>query len=117
MPAIASEKALRKLVIELAAATPEDIVAVLAMLNPRARASVQSLLAAYTDVPDVFDLDVAPAVATTAGLSDWLSARIQGIGAAGEEFHITAKTSETLRMIVATMPRSATRTQNEGAGR
>jgi len=117
MPAIASEKALRKLVIELAEATPEDIVAVLAMLDPRARATVQGLLAAYTDVPDVFNLEVIPVMASTSGLSDWLTARIGKSGASGDGFQITPRTAEALRTIVAAMPRGTSRMQPDGVGR
>jgi hypothetical protein len=103
MPPIGSEKALRKLVIELASATPEDIVAVLAMLDARTRATVRSLLAAYTDLSDVFSLDVPPA-ANTARLSGWLAARTLGQSREGDDYRITPKTLETLQMIVASLP-------------
>ena len=103
MPPIGSEKALRKLVIELAAAMPEDIVAVLGMLDARARATVRALLAAYTDLNDVFNLE-APPTANTAGLSEWLAARTLGPLPEGDDYRMTAKTAETLRAIVASMP-------------
>jgi hypothetical protein len=118
MPAIASEKALRKLVIDLAATTPEDIVAVLAMLDPRTRAAVQGLLAAYTDLSDVFDLAMTPAATNTSGLSDWLALRTQGAGATDDDFRMTPKAAETLRTIVASMPRHRIgRAPNDGADR
>ncbi len=99
-----SEKALRKLVIELAEATPEDIAAVLGMLDARARAMVRSLLAAYTDFGDIFDLEATPPIANTSGLSDWLAARTLGQPADGDDYHLTPKTADTLRAIVASLP-------------
>ena len=104
VPEIAHQKALRKLVIELAATTPEDVVAVLAMLDPQARAAVQGLLAAYTDLPDVFELELSPAAANTAGLSGWLAARTLGQIVEGDDFRITPRTADALRAIVAAMP-------------
>lgn len=98
-----SEKALRVLVAELAEATPEDIAAVLGMLAPRSRATVQSMLAAYTDFDGVFDLEIVAPAVDTPGLSDWLAARVQG-HAADEDFRITPKTNEMLRLIVASAP-------------
>lgn len=112
-PEIADQKALRKLVIELAATTPEDIVAVLAMLDPRARATVQGLLAAYTDLPDVFEMALPPP-ANTFGLSDWLAARTLGQSVDDDDFRITPGTADALRAIVASMPGAG---RGEGSGR
>jgi|SRR6185312_2786038 len=112
-PEIADQKALRRLVIELAATTPEDIVAVLAMLDPRARAAVQGLLAAYTDLPDIFEMALPPP-ANTSGLSDWLVARTRGQSPDGGEFRITPGTADALRTIVAAMPGAG---RGEGSGR
>lgn len=104
-----SEKALRKLVIELAEATPEDIVAVLAMLDDRARAVVQSLLAAYTDIGNVFEMEALPPTTETFGLSEWLAARASGRSRDGDDFRLTARTVETLRTLAAGL-------RSEGAG-
>ncbi len=101
MPPIRSEKALRKLVMELASATTEDIAAVLSMLDTRSAAMVRALLAAYTDVGDVFDLEAAPQVTQTSGLSDWLAARILDRPRDGKGYDITPKTLETLRALAA----------------
>ena len=105
MPPVHSEKALRKLVIELATATTEDIAAVLAMLEPRQAAMMRALLAAYTDVGDIFELEAAPQVARTSGLSDWLAARTLGQQPMdGADYTITPKTAETLRALAASLP-------------
>lgn len=101
MPPIRSEKAMRKLVMELATATTEDIAAVLSMLDARSAAMMRALLAAYTDVGDVFELDAAPAVSHTSGLSDWLAARVMGQSLDGEDYRITPATAEALRVLAA----------------
>lgn len=107
---IRSEKALRKLVMELAEATTEDIAAVLSMLDTRSAAMVRSLLAAYTDVGDVFELPVAvPAATRTSGLSGWLAARVLGQPVDGEEYRLTPKTAETLRALAAALPSDGVR--------
>jgi len=102
-----SEKALRKLVIELATATPEDIAAVLGMLDNRARHMVRALLAAYTDAGDVFEIETppeAPVAAPAAGLSDWLAARTLGQPRDGDGFRLTPRTAETVRALAAALP-------------
>jgi len=111
MPPIRSEKALRKLVMELATATTEDIAAVLSMLDARSAAMVRALLAAYTDVGDVFGLEApAPRPATrTSGLSGWLAARVLGQPLDGEDYRLTPRTAETLRVLVAALPADGAR--------
>jgi len=104
MPPIGSEKALRALVVELAEATVEDIAAVLAMLPPRPRAVVRSLLAAYTDLDDVFELEATPAAANISGLSDWLAARVTGEAREGDDYRITARTEAALRAQAKSIP-------------
>lgn len=107
---IRSEKALRKLVMELAEATTEDIAAVLSMLDTRSAAMVRSLLAAYTDVGDVFELPAAvPAATRTSGLSGWLAARVLGQPVDGDAYRLTPKTAETLRMLAAAPPTDGAR--------
>ena len=100
---IHSEKALRKLVMELATATTEDIAAVLAMLDDRSAAMVRALLAAYTDVGDVFELKAPPPVAHLSGFSDFLAARISGRPLFDDDYVITPKTAETLRALAGSL--------------
>lgn len=98
---IHSEKALRKLVMELATAATDDIAAVLAMLDVRSAAMVRALLAAYTDVGDVFELKAAPPAARLSEFSDWLAARISGQSLYDDDYRITPTTAETLRALAA----------------
>ena len=104
MPSTGSDKALRKLVAELAATTPEDMAAVLGMLDPRAAAQVRSLLAAYGGVVDVFDVEAAPQVVSTAGLSGWLAARVTNRRTDGSAFQMTPKAVEALRQLTLSLP-------------
>jgi len=94
-----SEKALRKLVMDLATATTEDIAAVLAMLDDRSAAMVRALLAAYTDVGDIFELKAAPPISRLSEFSDFLAARISGQPLYDDDYVITPKTAETLRVL------------------
>ncbi|MBP2161176.1 MULTISPECIES: hypothetical protein [Asticcacaulis] len=105
MPSTGSDKALRRLVAELAATTPEDMAAVLGMLDPKAAAQVRSLLAAYGGVADVFDVEAAPQAMNTAGLSDWLAARTlnQQMDGAGA-YHMTREAIAALRQLTLSLP-------------
>lgn len=80
MPAPAPDRALRKLVAELAQATPEDVLGVLDQLPPTHRDEVSALLAAYDGAPvqAVRPQMVEPAV--SAALSPWLAARARSAG-------------------------------------
>lgn len=80
MPLLRSDRALRRLVAELARATDEDIEAVLRGLDSHQRVKVAALLARYfgrpaleAPLPDASNSDE---IAELAGLSDWLIARL-----------------------------------------
>lgn len=118
-----SERALRRLVAELAMTTPEDIEAVLAGLDERQRGTVEALLAAYRGEP----VESAPQpingeAIRIEGVSPWLALRLetrtQSGGArpgsltemstaemreAGMAFTITPTTFEALRSAAATL--------------
>ncbi|PVM84416.1 hypothetical protein DDF62_22025 [Caulobacter radicis] len=101
MPAPAPDRALRKLVAELAQATPEDVLGVLDQLPPAHRDEVSALLAAYDGAPaqGVRPQAVEPAV--SAGLSPWLAARARGAG--GDlAFSMTPTATAALRECVPT---------------
>jgi phytoene/squalene synthetase len=105
MPQTGSDKALRKLVAELASTTSEDMAAVLGMLPPRSAAQVRSMLAAYGGVADVFDVEAAPPVLSTAGLSGWLAARVMNPQAnAQHEHRMTEGAIEALRQLTLSIP-------------
>ncbi|HEY2710715.1 MAG TPA: hypothetical protein VGI95_21930 [Caulobacteraceae bacterium] len=82
MPALPSDRALRRLVAELATATPEDIEHVLDQLEPRHRQGVQSL------VDELFGgavrtvhspaTEAVIAAGRRAGVSPWALARLEG---------------------------------------
>ena len=100
------DKGLRKLVTELAETTPEDVAAVLDMLDAKSAAQVRALLAAYTNIDDVFDLKTDVSPVNTAGLSDWLATRVLGNPVEGVgNYHMTSHAAEALRQIAATLPR------------
>lgn len=87
MPHPPADRALRKLVAELAAQRPDDVEAILAELSGPQRDRVKALLADY--------LGTAPASASAAtpatpgpdaieGLSDWLAVRIRAAASHGD---------------------------------
>jgi len=78
MPLPASERQLRRVVAELAGATPEDIQAVLSGLEESQRERVEALLAVFNEETGAPPSPAAPeADATTlARLSPWLRARL-----------------------------------------
>ncbi len=119
MPPIASDKELRRLVADLAAATTEDVAAVLDMLDTRTRAQVRALLAAYAGIEDISEPEASPAFVNTSGLSDWLAARTLGKPLSGaDSYHITPHAGEALRACVSAMPpqkRSASGTPSKTA--
>lgn len=97
---------LRDLVAELAAATPEDVAGVLGMLGPRTGAKVRSLLAAYTKMENIFDLDADTGYLDTSGLSNWLADRIHGRYLSGANgFQMTENSTEALRALVRSAPK------------
>lgn len=105
MPPTGSDKALRRLVAELAETTSEDMAAVLGMLNPRQAATVRSLLAAYGGVTDVFEVEAEPAAINTAGLSAWLAARVLGHPMEGlDAYRMAPGAVEALRDVTKTLP-------------
>ncbi len=107
MPAMASETTLQNLVAELAETTPEDVAAVLAMLDAASAAKVRTLLAAHLrgKLPEA---DVPARPFDTAGLSDWLAARVIGRPADDlDTCRMTAHAIDTLRTLSAAAPRQA----------
>ena len=106
MPPIVTDKALRQLVAELATTTPEDMAAVLGMLDARSGAQVRALLAAYAGVEELPEVEPEVTGVNTSGLSDWLAARTLGrpLGS-GDAYQITPHTLDVLRHFAAAMPR------------
>jgi hypothetical protein len=105
MPPTGSDKTLRKLVADLAATTPEDMAAVLGMLDPKTSAQVRSLLAAYGGITGVFDVDAAPQVLNTTALSGWLAARVMNRPLDGPEaYRMTPKAIDALRELTMSLP-------------
>lgn len=98
---MAPDGELHALVAELAAATPEDVAAVLAMLNASAAARLRSLLAAYAGM-DTSALPPGPARLETAGLSDWLAARV--VGETTDDWRMTPAALSAVRTLAAAMP-------------
>lgn len=104
MPSTASDKALRALVAELAATTPEDMAAVLAMLDARAVARLRPLIAAHASP------EPAPVRLDTSGVSGWLADRVLGgKGNGGEDaWRMTPAAAAALRTLAAALPHLAT---------
>lgn len=99
-----ADAALQNLVAELAETTPEDMAAVLAMLDPASAVKVRGLLAAYLRVGTAEQDKVTPL--NTAGLSDWLAARV--IARPSDDldtYRMTPHAIETLRALSASVPR------------
>jgi hypothetical protein len=90
------DRALRRLVADLASANEADIEAILSELGPQ-RARVEGLLAEYagktvTDLPETPPVPVdADSLAEIEGISRWLSARISPREDAGGEQAATGK--------------------------
>jgi hypothetical protein len=85
MPPARSDRALRRLVAELARAHPDDVAAVLAELEPTPRERVQALIGAYLgqappeQVVETLEPQAAEAAdALGLGLSPWLARRVRG---------------------------------------
>ena len=77
MPLRRSDRALRRLVAELATTTPEDVQAILEGLDKPQREEVRALLAAYLGEPSTPMKAPEPAAIPTSklvGLSPWLAA-------------------------------------------
>jgi len=71
------EDDLRELVAELASIHSEDIDAVLSLLDLESAEEVRSLLQAYARMENLFDLKPQENTVSIAGLSQWLSDRVQ----------------------------------------
>ena len=113
MPPSASDKALRRLVAELATTTPEDVAAVLAMLDARTSAQVRALLVAYAGIGDAAEPEIDTAAVDTSGLSGWLAARTLGKPLAGPDaYHVTPAVTDTLRTCAASLPRRSLSAQS-----
>jgi hypothetical protein len=82
MPRPPTDKALRRFVTELSRATPEDIEAILAHLEPGHRARAQALLAEFSAGPDTIKGRgrVSGERPGPRGLSSWLEDRIFAAG-------------------------------------
>lgn len=100
------DDALRDLVAELATAAPEDVAAVLGMLDSRSAVQVRSLLAAYAKMENIFDLEADNGYLDTSGLSHWLADRILGRHLSGTKgYQITPSCTEALRSLARSLPR------------
>ena len=80
MPADGSDRALRRLVAQLAKAGPADIDAVFDMLDPSERLQARALLDAYLQPqpsPDPPVRSLSPPPHRIDGLSPWLEARLE----------------------------------------
>ena len=101
------DEALRDIVAELAAATPDDVAAVLGMLDLRTAAQVRSLLAAYTKMENIFDLEADTGYLDTSGLSHWLADRVHGRPLSGANgYQMTENCTEALRALARSAPKS-----------
>lgn len=81
MPPRPSDRALRRLVAELATVAPDDVQAILAGLEESQRETVEALLASYQGEPEVVvtpPVWTSPASSKIEGLSPWLETRLNG---------------------------------------
>jgi hypothetical protein len=102
MPPRPSDRALRRLVAELATVAPEDVQAILAGLEESQRETVEALLAGYQGEPEVvvpLPVWTPPATARIEGLSPWLEARLHGLP--DTEFAMTAAATQALNACAA----------------
>jgi hypothetical protein len=100
------DRALRRLVSELAAASPDDVEAVLDRLESRHRETVRSLVAELVGAvaPAAAPAHDAEALAAARrlGLSPWLVARLSGAAAAPDAHaDVTPAARAALRAVVA----------------
>lgn len=94
------DQALRRMVAELAATTPDDVAAILAELDLPQRRRVEALLADYLGEPaEAAPAPPPPSVHKAAGLSPWLAARIEG--APDETIRMTPAARDALRACAA----------------
>ena len=101
MPPPRSDRTLRRLVAELAAASDEDVEAVVAELSPLHRRRITALLASFVGEPEpIAPTAHAPDLSTPklVGLSPWLEARLDD-GANGKvgQFDLTPASRAALR--------------------
>jgi len=124
MPPSASDRALRRLVAELAGASNEDLQEILSALEPGERRSVEDYLASYVgaggSTPPSIETSRPPLdLSKITGLSPWLAARLRDTPAADAdipEFAMTPTALEALRASAALMPpdtRQGARTRSE----
>lgn len=119
MPSAGSERALRRLVTDLARAAPEDVEAILGQLDGPRRQRVRALLSSYLAGDEPPPVRAPPPVREPpgpAGVSPWLAARLDPAASAhagraqgvrrkvdrygrdlGLEFSMTAHALEALR--------------------
>jgi hypothetical protein len=101
---MASDTALRALVAELAQTTPEDVAAVLAMMDTASATRLRRLLAEYGGIA-LPEREAGVRRIDTTGLSVWLAARVHGSAAVGTDaYRMTPAASDTLRAIAESMP-------------
>lgn len=83
MPLPPSDRALRRLVAEVAGAAPEDLQAILDELEPAQRERVLQLLRGYAGAPDAGAMTAGSATLRRVvdGASPWLAARLEAAGA------------------------------------
>ena len=94
-----SERSLRRLVAQLAAAAPDDIEAVLAELDDDQRARIHELLKSY-EGQGASPASPRPSTTTlsTEGLSGWLALRVRDLGSASHG-GLTAAAAQALREV------------------
>ncbi len=95
MPSTA-DTALHELVAELAMTTPEDMAAVLDLLDARSAGRVRALLAVQAGIA----ASRSGTAADTSGLSDWLAARVQGKVSEVDPYHMTPAALAALRALM-----------------
>lgn len=102
MPPRPSDRALRKLVADLADRPKADIRAVLADLGPAERGRVERLMAEFRGEPVGSSSRATPAaaVANVEGLSPWLAARLRTAadGVLTTDFVMTARALDALKV-------------------
>lgn len=75
MPSPRTDRALRRLIAEMACLDVDDVAAIVAELDSQQRERVLSLIAAYRD-PSAGSLSIAGEMPASAGLSPWLTTRL-----------------------------------------
>ena len=99
MPPRPSDRALRKLIADLAERPKADVRAVLARLRPLQRERAEELIAEFRGRPVARPVEPASPVVDTQGLSPWLAARVQVAagGVNGGDFTMTPQALDALQ--------------------